>query len=93
MPELRIMVELSARHQKALGWFAENAGTVQKWPEPLRGGALLATPAARPSTKNPSEIHTGRRHPHRRRRRASGCLDDLSGRLELGMDARCCAVG
>ena len=38
-------VKLPSRHQKALDWFAESAGTIQKWPEPLPDGTLLASRA------------------------------------------------
>lgn len=39
------LLRLPDRHQEALKWFAERAGTIQRWPQPLADGTLLATRA------------------------------------------------
>lgn len=49
MSQLRTLLgKLEERHRRALLWFAEHAGTVQPWPQPLlilEGETLLATRA------------------------------------------------
>ncbi len=44
-PILDLLPSLPERHQAALRWFAESAGTEQPWPRPLPDGTLLATRA------------------------------------------------
>jgi putative restriction endonuclease len=41
----RVLASLPERHRAALQWFATHAGTVQRWPDPLPDGTLLATKA------------------------------------------------
>lgn len=43
-----LLGKLEERHRRALLWFVEHAGTVQRWPQPLllpEGGTFLATKA------------------------------------------------
>jgi hypothetical protein len=40
-----ILKPVSVRHQNALKWFRERAGTRQPWPQPLKDGTLLASKA------------------------------------------------